>query len=460
MIRNQKPRSAFELFFGKALDIFLFVWASFLAAFHLDQFAKNIFPMSAWKARRKYIQDNSKKFWYFFFGAPLLLALIILFEATIRKHAPNQKSDDFCPLNFSLLSIYCAITKSELLKLFETFAIVSAFLLYIFDKDERREQAVRDDWSLIDGARGSQTSGARLSAISRLYLEKESLRGLDAEDADLRGIFLEAADLENGNFQKSDFRESTLSKANLCGANLREVNLEGVDCDSTEFWQTDLRDANLRCANLRAAWLGAAKLHRSDLRKTDLQQADLRGARLYKTKLRGANLSQADLKTTIFKDVDFTDVNMRAADIEGAQIIRPNNLHLQQIYSAKNWRNAFFSDDFQPDFGELKREKDLREFYRLEASDESSELLRITDQIQAIEDVLEEIREKRIYTVEDLKDRLNSSLLIIPEFSTLREALLRLEDLSDNAYDDIALIMDNLESKMVKVVDSPQSENP
>jgi uncharacterized protein YjbI with pentapeptide repeats len=343
MSRNQKPKNTSELFFGRVSSIFLFVWASLLVAFRLEQLAKNVFPVSAWRARRKYIQDNSKKFWYFFFGAPLLLAVIILFEVAIRKNAPNQKPDDFCPPNFSIFFIYCSITKSELLKLFETFAIISAFLLYIFDKDERREQAVRDDWSLIDGARGSQTSGARLSAISRLYLEKESLRGLDAEDADLRGILLEAADLENGNFQKSDFRESTLSKANLCGANLREVNLEGVDCSSTEFWQADLRDANLRGTKLQAAWLGAAKLHRSDLRKADLQQADLRGARLYKAKLRGANLYQADLQTTIFKDVDFTDVEMRAADIKGAQFIRPKNLHLQQIYSTKNWNIAVIS---------------------------------------------------------------------------------------------------------------------
>ncbi len=91
--------------------------------------------------------------------------------------------------------------------------------------------------------------------------------------------------------------------------------------------------ADLRAANLQGADLGAA----------NLQGAILRGAMLQKANLFGAELQEA---------------NLQEADLRGAQALTAS-----QIKAAKNWKLAFYSDDFltelglPPDHNERVKEK-------------------------------------------------------------------------------------------------------
>jgi BTB/POZ domain-containing protein KCTD9 len=441
----------------KQVSTMLLLWASFLVVLHLDGRIQRIFPTKAWNSHKRHVQESAQKFWCFLFGVPLLLIVVVFTENFLKQQGKNLKIEEICPFQLSWFSIYCSITKSEFLKLFETFAIIAAFLIYWFDRGERRDQAIREDWSLIDGARGCQTSGARLRAIERLYLEKESLKGLDAANADLRGLELEDADLECANFQESDFRQATLNGARLCGSNLRGTNLENVDCVGTDFWEADLRQARLRKANLRSSRLSAVKFHGADLRKADLTSADCRGSRFCEAKIRGAILNSANLKLALFKDVDFNNVDLRNADIRKTSFIRPKNLTLEQIRVATNWRQAIFSSDFYPDSTDLTREtKDSLTSDESDGSDESTELLKMQKRVRFIEDLIEEIRSDKIYTIEDLKDRLTEAPFPFPEISTLRESLLHLEDLSDNANDEITNLIDDLARATLETVEKNQ----
>ena len=83
--------------------------------------------------------------------------------------------------------------------------------------------------------------------------------------------------------------------------------------------------ANLQGANLQKANLGFADLQEADLEKANLQGAFLQSANLQGAKLFGANLQGA---------------NLLYANLEGS-----HDLPAFQVKSAKNWQEAFYSDD-------------------------------------------------------------------------------------------------------------------
>jgi len=95
----------------------------------------------------------------------------------------------------------------------------------------------------------------------------------DFEGADLRGM-----DLSKAKLDQASFYNSLLSRASLADADLRLAY----------FVKADSSGADLRHATLLRAWL----------LKTDLREADLRGADLREANLQGADLSGAALVRT------------------------------------------------------------------------------------------------------------------------------------------------------------------
>lgn len=104
---------------------------------------------------------------------------------------------------------------------------------------------------------------------------------------------------------------SRLCNANLSGAILRGVDLEGVDLKNASLWGAQLQSAALMEANLA-----------------------------------GANLRDADLTGAFFRQA-----NLEGADIQNAHVVRPVNLTLDQIRSAKNWELAKYSPDLRRSLG-------------------------------------------------------------------------------------------------------------
>ncbi|QIR40235.1 pentapeptide repeat-containing protein [Tolypothrix sp. PCC 7910] len=246
----------------------------------------------------------------------------------------NEKGELVCQQGkVEIENFICRLGNSKLLQQIQNFSVVFIAFLFILDTFERKKRAYREAWSLIDGSRESETSGARILALKELYEDKVSLKGLDAENADLMEINLQGAVLEKANLQGSLLQRSNLIKANLQESNLRQANL---------------KEAKLQNANLRRA-----KLEEANLDKAELQGAILKGANMQRVLLENAQLQEADLSGADFRGADLWRANLSGANIENAIFVGAKNLNINQIQKAKNWQKAKYSKDFAPELGEL-----------------------------------------------------------------------------------------------------------
>ncbi len=94
-------------------------------------------------------------------------------------------------------------------------------------------------------------------------------------------------------------------------AKILEAHRKWVESEGKEGERADLREANLQEADLREVNLQKADLFAANLQRADLREANLQGAYLYWANLRGAR-----------------------------------GLNASQVMAAKNWKLAFYSDDF------------------------------------------------------------------------------------------------------------------
>ncbi len=84
-----------------------------------------------------------------------------------------------------------------------------------------------------------------------------------------------------------------------------------------------------------------ANLQRADLREANLQRADLSNANLEEAFLGGANLLLANLEKANLQGANLEGANLYWANLRGAR-----GLNASQVMAAKNWKLAFYSDDF------------------------------------------------------------------------------------------------------------------
>jgi len=82
----------------------------------------------------------------------------------------------------------------------------------------------------------------------------------DLRGADLRGAFLQGANLRGADLQGAVLRGANLQGADLQGAFLRGANLQGANLRGADLQGAFLQHANLQGANLRGAVLRGANL--------------------------------------------------------------------------------------------------------------------------------------------------------------------------------------------------------
>jgi len=126
--------------------------------------------------------------------------------------------------------------------------------------------------------------------------------------------------------ERADLVEANLQEADLDGANLQEANLYEANLQGTYLVEANLQGAYLVEANLQEAFLDEANLKGAKLRGANLQ-----GAKLSEAKLQGAYLDGANLR--------------------GATLVGAKGLTASQVKKAKNWKLAFYSDDFLKKLG-------------------------------------------------------------------------------------------------------------
>jgi len=111
----------------------------------------------------------------------------------------------------------------------------------------------------------------------------------------------------------------------LCAQELDEETVKALR-DVVVSFKDDLSNADLRQANFQGA---------------DLRQANLQGANLFQANLQGANLYQAN-----FQEANLYRANLQGATLYQANLFRTEGLTAPQVKRARNWKRAFYSDDF------------------------------------------------------------------------------------------------------------------
>ena len=180
-----------------------------------------------------------------------------------------------------------------------------------------------------------------IHCIEYSYLKMIKINNLIAPS-----LYIPRADLFGANLSGADLSGADLTLANLTGA-----YLSGADLTLANLTDAYLTDADLTLANLTRADLTLANLTRANLFGADLSDANLSGAYLTR-----ANLTDANLTDAYFFDADFFDADLFGADLSGADLFGANltdaqNITVDQIKMAQNWKKAKYSDEFRKQLG-------------------------------------------------------------------------------------------------------------
>ena len=206
------------------------------------------------------------------------------------------------------------------------------------------------------------------SDLRGAYLSEADLRGANLRQANLESAVLDRARINHANLQSANLRMANLIKADLRGTNLSYAALEGaklVDAklDDASLYgailpRTSLKLASLQRADLREANLQGADCALADLTGADLWSAKASGARLQGAKLhdallveaelREADLHAADLQRSILRGADLSGANLEDTDLRGA-----HGLSAAQICSAATRRNVQLDEELQHDVESL-----------------------------------------------------------------------------------------------------------
>ncbi|MCO5994760.1 pentapeptide repeat-containing protein [Actinoallomurus sp. WRP9H-5] len=150
-----------------------------------------------------------------------------------------------------------------------------------------------------------------LPADPQIVIPSFAGNGLDFSGADLSGLELLGAYLD----------EAIMDGVKLVGARLGSASLVGTRLRKADLSHTSLRKAEARSSDLRDALLLEADLQSSSFEDADMRGADLRNAKLNNAWLVGADLRDADLRQCAFGGHDswtgMPEVRMAGARLDG-----------------------------------------------------------------------------------------------------------------------------------------------
>jgi len=181
-------------------------------------------------------------------------------------------------------------------------------------------------------------------------LTGQSLKGMNAQGADLSLLVLEQADLSKANLENANLAGCNLKGALLGGANLKGADLSGANLSGANLKEADLRGATLLSADLdgavldfanltaailepgagcpmgwvKAGWLKRTKLGAVQWDNTDLSGACLAGCDFKGASLEKCNLTGADLASASLKDASLLQANLNQANLKAANLDRCN----------------------------------------------------------------------------------------------------------------------------------------
>jgi hypothetical protein len=168
-------------------------------------------------------------------SALLLLALVHRFEVCRAKnYSPECEFADI-PAVISIDNV-------------ESFSILTAALLYIFERGQRKR---REHLEMGEILNANRESGAVRSFSRIIALETLSRDGIWLDGQDFHGANLEGLEVPNGRLRGVNFSEAVLISADFRGADLTGANFTNADLTNANFTGANLTDADLTGANIK-----------------------------------------------------------------------------------------------------------------------------------------------------------------------------------------------------------------
>jgi uncharacterized protein YjbI with pentapeptide repeats len=182
---------------------------------------------------------------------------------------------------------------------------------------------------------GGDLRGANLTNVNLrgAFLDSAQMQGVTLITADLSGASLTQAKLQNARLDGARMQVALLSGADLVGATFNGTRLEGGVLDSA--W---LRGAHFQGANLAGASLQYARMEGATA-TTLMTGVTLDGANLSGTSLTGSDLQGATLKNAILRATDFDRTLLWRASAE-AFYVAPS-----AVLGKADWAPKYFCND-------------------------------------------------------------------------------------------------------------------
>ena len=184
--------------------------------------------------------------------------------------------------------------------------------------------------SVLDGSilSGTDLSSANLSGTS---LQGATLDSVNLTHAVVSGAILDNANLKRTNWTGTDLRTAasfktvTLDRAlGFAGADLSGINLSGASLENIDFNLSNLRDAKLPGANLSTAMISNAQMSGADLTSAILHDVDASGALMSNTTLTGTDATGGSFFVAIITGANLSNAHFDHADLSAASIDRAN----------------------------------------------------------------------------------------------------------------------------------------
>ena len=257
-------------------------------------------------------EKKYKTIWHYVFQNPLVLAALIGFPILIKRVSETRlqsRSMQYNAANELLWSPNLGSRMAGINALWrladnypkeEYHHVMDVFAQFI-------KNPIPYEWK-IETKTQDRNAGKRDDIHEILqHIGKERMVGTMLYKIDLRGAFLEGANLFSAFLERANLRDAHLKRANLLNA-----RLEGAD-----LWSAHLEDANLLGARLTGADLWDAHLNGADLMFAYFEEAIL-----VKANLEGADLEKANLKLALINEANFKSAkNLTQEQIDESVLI-------------------------------------------------------------------------------------------------------------------------------------------
>jgi uncharacterized protein YjbI with pentapeptide repeats len=227
--------------------------------------------------------------------------------------------------------------KKQILKYGATTTALSLLANSIFNLSGVEKQKFSQAWQVIIAATGQSGLGGRNEALEYLsgktfipFLnwgapkckrDNNCLVGIEINNANLKTVDLESANLDSSVFRGTNFRYANLKNATFTnarlqgsvfkGANLYKVNFAYSNLINTVFTENFLKDSKNNNIAFNAANLDDSNLESANLTSSMLERVSFRNANL-----KGANFTSAKLKGAVFTGADLLNANLKNAQLD------------------------------------------------------------------------------------------------------------------------------------------------